>query len=126
MDFLISRAKKGKVSCQIHLGTASSSGIEGFVEKDSEKAIGWLDTAVQNGCFNPLVFTKTWSVTGSYRKTTQTEKGERFVSQGGPSEKNICTAYLAEMYRCGVEGVVDEDIKEAFEWYKKASGLLKN
>ena len=29
---------------------------------------------------------------------------------------------LAEMYLCGVEGVVDEDIKEAFEWYKKAAG----
>ncbi|XP_068751889.1 uncharacterized protein [Montipora capricornis] len=29
---------------------------------------------------------------------------------------------LAEMYRYGVEGVVDEDIKEAFQWYKKAAG----
>ena len=28
---------------------------------------------------------------------------------------------LAEMYRLGVEGVVNEDIKEAFEWYKKAA-----
>ena len=50
VDFLIARAKKGEVSCQIHLGTAYSRGIEGFVEKDTEKAIGWLDTAVQNGC----------------------------------------------------------------------------
>ena len=25
------------------------------------------------------------------------------------------------MYRCGVEGVVNEDIKEAFDWYKKAA-----
>lgn len=29
---------------------------------------------------------------------------------------------LAEMYRCGVEGVIDVDMKEAFQWYKKAAG----
>ena len=40
VDFLISRAKKGEVSCQIHLGTAYSRGTEGFVKKDTEKAIG--------------------------------------------------------------------------------------
>ena len=28
---------------------------------------------------------------------------------------------LAEMYRCGVEGVVNIDIKEAFEWFKIAA-----
>ena len=26
------------------------------------------------------------------------------------------------MYRCGVEGVVNEDLSEAFEWYKIAAG----
>lgn len=26
------------------------------------------------------------------------------------------------MYCCGVEGVVDEDIKEVFQWYKKVVG----
>ena len=26
------------------------------------------------------------------------------------------------MYRCGVEGVVNEDLKEAFKWYKMAAG----
>ncbi|CAH3180325.1 unnamed protein product [Porites lobata] len=29
---------------------------------------------------------------------------------------------LAEMYRCGVEGVVNENIEEAFKWYKIAAG----
>ena len=29
---------------------------------------------------------------------------------------------LAEMYRCGVEGVVNENIEEAFKWYKMAAG----
>ena len=43
VDFLIARAKKGEVSCEIHLGTAYSRGIKGFVEKDTEKAIGWLE-----------------------------------------------------------------------------------
>ena len=54
VNFLIARAKKGEVFCQIHLGTAYSRGIEGFVERDT-KAIDWLDTAVQNGCTVPSV-----------------------------------------------------------------------
>jgi hypothetical protein len=29
---------------------------------------------------------------------------------------------LAEMYRCGVMGVVNEDLEEAFTWYRRAAG----
>lgn len=58
VDFLISRAKKGEVSCQIHLDIPLILAVKGFVGKDTEKAIGWLDTTVQNGCFNPLVLQK--------------------------------------------------------------------
>ena len=71
VDFLIARAKKGEVSCQIHLGTAYSRGIEGFVEKDTEKAIGCLD---RHSCpkllHSFLGNARTWSIAGFHRRAT--------------------------------------------------------
>ncbi|XP_022791601.1 uncharacterized protein LOC111330888 [Stylophora pistillata] len=122
VDVLIGRAKKGELSCQIDLGDAYSEGVEGFVEKDTEKAIGWLDTAIQNGCFNPYVLLKLGELLGLTREPHNQRKAYDLYHKAARLGSTCAQLNLAEMYRCGVEGVVNKDIKEAFEWYKKAAG----
>ena len=122
VDFLIARAKKGEVRCQIHLGAAYATGIEGFVEKDTKKAIGWLDTAVQNGCIIPSVMKELGQLLDFTGEPHNQRKAYDLYQKAARLGSTSAQLNLAEMYRCGVEGVVDEDIKEAFEWYKKAAG----
>ena len=122
IESLISLAKNGNIAAQADLGTAYSEGVENFVEKDVEKAIGWLDSAVNNGCVLPFIFTTLGALLD--RKGTPRYQRKAYVlyhraAKMGSTEAQID---LAEMYRCGVEGVVNKDIKEAFEWYKKAAG----
>ena len=121
VDFLIARAKKGEVSCQSDLGIAYCEGIEGFVEKDTEKAIGWLDTAVQNGCILPSVILKLGQLLDLTRKPHNQRKAYDLYHRAARLGSTPAQLNLAEMYRCGVEGVVNIDIKEAFEWFKIAA-----
>ena len=121
VNFLIARAKKGEVFCQIHLGTAYSRGIEGFVERDT-KAIGWLDTAVQNGCTVPSVMQELGQLLDFTGEPHNQRKAYDLYHKAARLGSTSAQLNLAEMYRCGVKRVVDEDIKEAFEWYKKAAG----
>ena len=119
---LISQAKNGNTSAQADLGFAYCEGLADFVEKDSEKAIGWLDTAVQNGYISPSICGKLGELLdrkGTPHHQCKAYKMYHTAAQLGCPNSQI---NLAEMYRCGVEGVVNEDIKEAFEWYKKAAG----
>ena len=122
VDFLISRAKKGEVSCQIHLGTAYSRGIEGFVKKDTEKAISWLDAAVQNGCFNPLVLQKLGQLLDLTGEPHNQRKAHDLYHKAAHLGSTSAQLNLAEMYRSGVERVVNKDIIEAFKWFKIAAG----
>ena len=122
VEFLIARAKKGEVFCQSDLGTAYCEGIEGFVEKDTEKAIGWLDTAVQNGCILPSVILKLGQLLDLTGEPHNRRKAYDLYHKAARLGSTLAQLNLAEMYRCGVERVVNVDIKEAFEWYKKAAG----
>ena len=121
VENLICLARNGNVTAQRDLGMAYSQGIENFVEKDMEKATGWLHSAVDNGCVHPLIFTRLGELldlTGTPHYQRKANEMYQRAAKLGCAESQL---NLAEMYRCGVEGVVNEDIKEAFEWYKKAA-----
>ena len=121
VENLIDLARNGNATAQRDLGMAYSQGIENFVEKDMEKATGWLDSAVGNGCVHPLIFTRLGELLdlrGTPRYQQKAYEMYQRAAKLGCAESQL---NLAEMYRCGVEGVVNEDIKEAFEWYKKAA-----
>ena len=121
IENLISLAKNGNAIAQEALGTAYSEGVKNFVEKDVEKAIGWLNSAVENGCVNPAICTKLGELldlTGKLQYKGKAYEMYRRAAEMGSTEAQI---NLAEMYRIGIDGVVNEDIKEAFEWYKKAT-----
>ena len=101
---------------------AYSEGFGDELPKDTDKAIGCLNTAVERGYKFPSILEKLGELldlkgTPQYRRKAY-EMYHRAAKLG-------CTTSqlnLAEMYRCGVEGVVNEDVKEAFKWYKKAAG----
>jgi len=118
---LISLAKNGNITAQEALGTAYSEGVQDFVEKDVEKAIGWLNSAVENGCVNPLIFTKLGELLDLSGKPQYKRKAYELYHRAAEMGSTEAQINLAEMYRVGIEGVVNEDIKEAFEWYKKAA-----
>ena len=122
IESLISLAKSGNISAQEDLGTAYSEGVENFVEKDVEKAIGWLNSAVDNGCVLPFIFTTLGALLDGKGTPHYQRKAYEMYHRGAKLGCAQSQINLAEMYRCGVEGVVNEDIKEAFEWYKKAAG----
>ena len=122
VENLITQAKNGNTSAQADLGFAYCDGLADFVEKDSEKAIGWLDTAVENGYISPSVCGKLGELLdlkGTPHHQRKAYKMYHTAAQFGCPNSQI---NLAEMYRCGVKGVVNEDIKEAFKWYKNAAG----
>ena len=121
IENLISLAKKGDITAQADLGKAYSEGVENFVEKDVEKAIGWLNTAVDNGCVFPFIFTRLGTLLNGKGTPQYQRKAYEMYHKAAKLGCAQSQLYLAEMYRCGVKGVVNKDIKEAFEWYKKAA-----
>ena len=118
---LITLAKNGNVTAQADLGAVYSEGVEGFVEKDSEKAIGWLSTAIDNGHVLPFTLSKLGELLDRKGTLQCQRKAYEMYHRAAKLGSNEAQLNLAEMYRCGVKGVVNEDIKEAFEWYKKAA-----
>ena len=122
IENLISLAKNSSnVTAQADLGTAYSGGVENFAEKDVEKAIGWLNTAVDNGCVLPFILTRLGTLLDKKGAPHCQRKAYEMYHRAAKLGCAQSQLYLAEMYRCGVEGVVNKDIKEAFEWYKKAA-----
>ena len=92
------------------------------MEKDTEKAIGWLDTAVQNGCTLSSVMQELGQLLDFTGEPHNQRKAYDLYHKAARLGSTPAQLNLAEMYRCGVEGVVNMDIKEAFEWYRKAAG----
>ena len=92
------------------------------MEKDTKKAIGWLDTAVQNGCTVPSVMQELGQFLDFTGEPHNQRKAYDLYHEAARLGSTSAQLNLAEMYQCGVKRVVDKDIKEAFEWYKKAAG----
>ena len=121
IESLISLAKNGNITAQADLGTAYSQGVENFVEKDVEKAIGWLNSAVDSGYVLPFNFTRLGTLLDGKGTPYYQRKAYEMYHRAAEMGSTEAQINLAEMYRCGVEGVVNKDIKEAFQWYKKAA-----
>lgn len=120
IENLISLAKNGDITAQADLGSAYSEGVENFVEKDVEKAIGWLNSAVDNGYVLPFILTRLGALLDGKGTPHYQRKAYEMYHRAAKFGCAQSQFNLAEMYRCGVEGVVNKDIKEAFEWYKRA------
>lgn len=58
IENLIGKAKDGEIVAQADLGMAYSEGFGDVLLKDDDKAIGWLNTAVENGNEFPTVLAK--------------------------------------------------------------------
>ena len=121
IERLISLAKNGNITAQAYLGAAYYQGVENFVEKDVEKAIGWLNSAVDNGCVLPFTLSTLGTLLDGKGTPHYQRKAYEMYHRAAKLGCAQSQLSLAEMYRWGVEGVVNEDIKEAFEWYKKAA-----
>ena len=121
IENLISKAKNGDITAQADLGLAYSEGCGDLIPKDHDKAIGWLSTAVERGCERPFFLGKLGELLD--RKGTPVNQRKAYEMYHRAARLGCTTSQLnlAEMYRCGVEGVVNEDLNEAFKWYKKAA-----
>ena len=115
------KAKNGEIIAQADLGVAYSEGLGDELPKDTDKAIGWLNTAVDRGFEMPSFLGKLGELFD--RKGTLPHQRKAYEMYHRAARLGCETAQfnLAEMYRCGVEGVVNEDLNEAFKWYKKAA-----
>jgi len=121
IENLIAKAKNGEIVAQADLGMAYSEGFGDELPKDTEKAIGWLNTAVEKGYELPSILGKLGELLD--RKGTELchRKAYEMYHRAARLGCTSSQLNLAEMYRFGVEGVVNEDLKEAFKWYKKAA-----
>ena len=115
------KAKNGEIIAQADLGVAYSEGLGDELPKDTDKAIGWLNTAVEKGYEIPSFLGKLGELLD--RKGTLPHQRKSYELYHRAARLGCTTSQfnLAEMYRCGVEGVVNEDLNEAFKWYKKAA-----
>ena len=121
IENLIGKAKNGEIVAQADLGIVYSEGFGDVLLKDDDKAIGWLNTAVENGNEFPTVLAKLGELLD--RKGTPLYQRKAYEMYLRAAKLGLANSQfnLAEMYRCGVNGVVNKDIKEAFKWYKKAA-----
>ena len=115
------KAKNGEIIPQADLEVAYSEGLGDELPRDTDKAIGWLSTAVEKGCETPYILGKLGELL--YRKGTLPHQRKAYEMYLRAANLGCTSSQLnlAEMYRCGVEGVVNEDLNEAFKWYKKAA-----
>ncbi|XP_032221109.2 uncharacterized protein LOC5520222 [Nematostella vectensis] len=123
---LVKKAKDGEKDAQKLLGTVYSEGLpELQIPKDLEKAIGWLEAAINCDIPSPITIYQLavlhdLSLTLSHRRRAY-ELYQRAANMGHV----ISQFSLGEVFRCGIEGIVNEDLNEAFKWYKKAAGEIK-
>lgn len=122
IENLITKAKNGNGLAQGDLGMAYSEDCDDLLPKDTDKAIGWLNTAVENGCEHPVFLGKLGELLDRKGTPQHRRKAYEMYHRAAKLGSSSSQLNLAEMYRCGVDGVVNEDLCEAFKWYKKAAG----
>ena len=115
------KAKNGEIIAQADLGAAYSEGFGDELPKDTDKAIGWLNTAVERGYEFPSILGKLGELLDRKGTLPHQRKAYELYHRAAKLGSTTSQLNLAEMYRCGVEGVVNEDLNEAFKWYKKAA-----
>ena len=126
IQHLIDKAKHGEIVAQADLGIAYSEGFGDLLPRDYEKAIGWLNTAVNRGYESPVILGTLGELLDRKRTPLYQRKAYEMYHRAAKQGCTNSKINLAEIYRCGVEGVVNKDIKEAFKWYKMAAGEISN
>jgi TPR repeat protein len=108
---------------QAHLGMAYQHGIpELNIDKDFDSAIGWYESSIQNGNCDSLDITDLGTLLDNKGTVTHQRRAYELYMQTVNLGSVRAELNLAEMYRCGVKGVVDKDLEEAFTWYRRAAG----
>ena len=126
IQHLIDKAKNGEIVAQADLGLAYSEGFGDLLPRDYEKAIGWLNTAVNRGYESPVILGTLGELLDRKRTPLYQRKAYEMYHRAAKQGCTNSKINLAEIYRCGVEGVVNKDIKEAFKWYKMAADEISN
>ena len=116
------KAKSGDITAQGVLGMAYSEGFGKELPKDADKAIAWLHTTVERGCEFPFILAKLGELLDRKGTILHRRKAYEMFQRAARLGCTSSQINLAEMYRCGVEGVVKKDLIGAFAWYKKAAG----
>ena len=116
------KAESGDITAQAVLGMAYSEGLGKELPKDVDKAIEWLNTTVERGCEFPFILAKLGELLDRKGTIGHRRKAYEMYQKAARLGCTSSQINLAEMYRSGVQGVVNEDLSEAFEWYKKAAG----
>ena len=122
IENLIAKARNGDITAQADLGSAYSEGCGDLLPKDNDKAIGWLSTAVESGYELPFALGKLGELLDQKGTPLHQRKAYEMYHRAARLGFSYSQLNLAEMYRCGVEGVVNKDLNEAFKWYKIAAG----
>ena len=124
VEELIKQAKDGNAMAQQEVGLGYYHGYLGFA-KDADKAIGWLEAAIANVHSTIVPCTVIGSLATAYdAKDGSAYKRKAYqlylkaAKLGDPNSQ----INLAEIYRCGLKNVVNEDLNEAFKWYRIAAG----
>ncbi|XP_031552585.1 uncharacterized protein LOC116289785 [Actinia tenebrosa] len=110
---------------QVDLASIYKDGVpELNIEKDSDTAIHWYETAIKNGDWECRFMNLNTLATIHFRKETVPHQRRAFelFLQAARLDDTLAQLNLAESYRCGTEGVVQRDIEEAFKWYRRAAG----
>lgn len=121
IEKLIDKAKNGEIHAQADLGWAYSEGFGDLLPQDDDKAIGWLSTAIDKGYELPHTLGKLGELLDRKGTIRHQQKAYEMYHRAAKLGCRSSQLNLAEMYRCGVEGVVNKDLKEAFKWYKMAA-----
>ena len=121
IEKLIDKAKNGEIHAQADLGWAYSQGFGDLLPQDNDKAIGWLSTAIDKGYELPHALGKLGELLDRKGTILHQQKAYEMYHRAAKLGSRSSQLNLAEMYRCGVEGVVNKDLKEAFKWYKMAA-----
>ena len=118
---LFDKAKNGDIYAQQDLGLAYYEGGD-FLPKDIDKAIYWLSSALENSYEDPTILGKLGEALDLKGTPPYQRKAFEMYNRAAKLGCTNSQINLAEMYRCGVREVVNENIEEAFKWYKMAAG----
>jgi TPR repeat protein len=108
---------------QALLSSAYKDGIpELNIEKDLDIAMNLLESSFENGNYYVIDQFQLASLHDLKGSVPHQRRAHELYLKAARLGEIHAELHLAEMYRCGVMGVVDIDLEEAFTWYRRAAG----
>ncbi|XP_031557040.1 uncharacterized protein LOC116293714 [Actinia tenebrosa] len=108
---------------QVDLAMAYQYGVpELNIEKDLDSAIGWYESSIHGGNCIPTSILSLGTLHDIKGTVRHQRRAYELYVQAASLGSLQAASNVAEMFRCGVEGVVNEDLQEAFKWYRRAAG----